>query len=132
MNEVGYQKPPEETQFKPGETGNPNGRPKGRKNLATVIRELEAEDYDWNQVPLKGAEAIEFAETKGTPWRAIVIVALQQALKGSIPAMEWLKRAGYGDKLDIESGGKPIQAPAIISFIQARNVGTQTETTDSN
>ena len=29
--------PPVNTRFKPGESGNPRGRPKGRKNLETVI-----------------------------------------------------------------------------------------------
>jgi len=29
--------PPEDTRFKPGQSGNPKGRPKGRKNLKTVI-----------------------------------------------------------------------------------------------
>ena len=30
--EVGYAKPPAETRFKPGQSGNPRGRPKGAKN----------------------------------------------------------------------------------------------------
>jgi len=37
--EVGYRKPPKHTQFKPGKSGNPRGRPKGTKNLATDLRE---------------------------------------------------------------------------------------------
>ena len=39
--EVGYCKPPRHTQFKPGQSGNPRGRPKGTKNLKTdLIEEL--------------------------------------------------------------------------------------------
>lgn len=38
-SEVGYKKPPEATRFKPGESGNPKGRPKGAKNFATAIEE---------------------------------------------------------------------------------------------
>jgi hypothetical protein len=30
-NEVGYKKPPKHTQFQPGKSGNPKGRPKGAK-----------------------------------------------------------------------------------------------------
>jgi hypothetical protein len=36
---VGYGKPPESTRFKPGQSGNPKGRPKGSKNLTTLFSE---------------------------------------------------------------------------------------------
>ena len=35
--EVGYGKPPKYTRFKPGQSGNPRGRPKGTKNLKTDL-----------------------------------------------------------------------------------------------
>jgi len=40
----------EATRFKPGESGNPNGRPKGKKNLKTVLVELlssQDPDGEW-------------------------------------------------------------------------------------
>ena len=37
--DVGYGKPPKHTRFKPGQSGNPNGRPKGTKNLKTDLSE---------------------------------------------------------------------------------------------
>jgi hypothetical protein len=41
--EVGFGKPPRSTQFKPGQSGNPAGRPRGAKNFATAIeQELDA------------------------------------------------------------------------------------------
>ena len=36
---VGYKRPPRATQFKPGQSGNPKGRPKGSKNFATAIQQ---------------------------------------------------------------------------------------------
>lgn len=39
-DDVGYQKPPRAHRFKPGESGNPRGRPKGAKNEATLLFEL--------------------------------------------------------------------------------------------
>jgi hypothetical protein len=41
--EVGFGKPQKSTQFSKGKSGNPNGRPKGSKNLATVFREIAQE-----------------------------------------------------------------------------------------
>ena len=37
--EVGYKKPPVKSRFKPGNSGNPKGRPKGSKNLSTILRQ---------------------------------------------------------------------------------------------
>ncbi|MEN0653329.1 MULTISPECIES: DUF5681 domain-containing protein [Hyphobacterium] len=35
--EVGYGKPPRKSQFKPGQSGNPKGRPRGRKSFSTIL-----------------------------------------------------------------------------------------------
>jgi hypothetical protein len=35
---VGYGRPPSHTQFKPGQSGNPKGRPKSSRNLRTIIK----------------------------------------------------------------------------------------------
>jgi hypothetical protein len=41
VGKVGPGSPPLHTRFKPGQSGNPNGRPKGSKNFATMLdREL--------------------------------------------------------------------------------------------
>ncbi len=42
--EVGYAKPPNETRFKPGQSGNPHGRPKGRKNKKPALNEERLKD----------------------------------------------------------------------------------------
>jgi GMP synthase PP-ATPase subunit len=47
-NDVGYGKPPKKNQFKPGQSGNKKGRPKGTKNLKTDLQEELAE-----KIPIK-------------------------------------------------------------------------------
>jgi hypothetical protein len=42
--DVGYGKPPKNAQFKPGQTGNPGGRPKGSRNANTVLRNFVLEE----------------------------------------------------------------------------------------
>src|SRR6516162_9947817 len=38
--EVGYGRPPKENQFKKGQSGNPNGRPRGSRNLRSQAVEV--------------------------------------------------------------------------------------------
>jgi hypothetical protein len=38
--DVGYGRPPREHRFKEGQSGNPKGRPKGRKNEDTILHEI--------------------------------------------------------------------------------------------
>jgi hypothetical protein len=42
-NEVGYGNPPGHTRFVKGQSGNPNGRPKGSQNLSTILDKVGRE-----------------------------------------------------------------------------------------
>jgi hypothetical protein len=46
---VGYGKPPSHSRFQPGASGNPNGRPKGSLNLATVLQNALREKVTINE-----------------------------------------------------------------------------------
>ena len=37
---VGYKQPPRDTQFKPGKSGNPKGRPRASKNMKSVLKKV--------------------------------------------------------------------------------------------
>src|SRR5215472_9169066 len=37
---VGYGRPPVHTRFKPGQSGNPRGRPKGHRNAKTIVAKV--------------------------------------------------------------------------------------------
>lgn len=41
--ETGYRKPPKHTRFQKGVSGNPKGRPKGAKSIATILNEMSRE-----------------------------------------------------------------------------------------
>lgn len=38
--EVGYKKPPKHTQFQPGQSGNPAGRPPRSRNMKLLVQEI--------------------------------------------------------------------------------------------
>ena len=78
---VGYRNPPESTRFKPGQSGNPDGRPKGVKNFETDLQEM-----------LRAK--VEIKNANGTRTMTTVQAALQtlaeQAVAGDSRAMQQL------------------------------------------
>jgi hypothetical protein len=81
---VGFKKPPQHTQFQPGRSGNPNGRPKKTDLLADVLRkELNArivvvKDGKRLRVPMQ---------------QAIIKQVLNMAAKGDSKAFDNLLKA---------------------------------------
>lgn len=47
--EIGYAKPPVHSRFRKGQSGNPQGRPKGRLNIATVLEKILREKVVINE-----------------------------------------------------------------------------------
>ncbi len=47
--DVGYGKPPRSTRFRKGRSGNPRGRPRGSRNLTTLLDEALAEPVIVNE-----------------------------------------------------------------------------------
>src|SRR4051812_6036920 len=88
--EVGFSKPPKRSQFKPGESGNPRGRPKGRKGLSAL---LQAE----LQTPIK--VTTEDGKTKRmTKLQAIVKRLVNALLKGDPKALALFARLTNPDE----------------------------------
>ena len=95
--EVGFGKPPKETQFKPGQSGNPDGRPKGSRNLATDLRE----ELDEEIVVTERGTSLTL-----TKRRALIKTLMMKGLKGEIRAAEGLVRLALAlDEADAARGG---------------------------
>ena len=93
---VGYKKPPVHTRFKPGESGNLGGRPKGSKNLRTDLLEELAE----TKRILEGGR-----ERRISKQRALIKTQVARAIKGNDRAAAkvldlYLKVFGIEDAVD--------------------------------
>ena len=75
--DVGYAKPPTQTQFKPGESGNPKGRPKGIRNLNTDLEE---------ELSLKILVTEGGTQKETTKQRAMLKSLFAKALNGDVRA----------------------------------------------
>ncbi|MFK4538452.1 DUF5681 domain-containing protein [Bradyrhizobium ottawaense] len=91
---VGYGRPPREHQFKPGHSGNKNGRPKGSKNEATIINELLNRKIDIRE----NGRARKISVHEG-----ILLKFAEDALKGNPRSAAFL----LNRKLLVESSEQP-------------------------
>lgn len=81
--EVGYCRPPHEHRFKPGQSGNPKGRKRGSRNIATIVAEVLAK-----RIRTK----IDGEPQRILPTEALVHVVLRKALGGDRHAWETVFR----------------------------------------
>jgi hypothetical protein len=79
--DVGYKKPPKSTQFQPGQSGNPAGRPKGVKNLTTDLEEELSEKI----LVSEGGQ-----QQQTTKQRAMIKSLFAKAMKGDVRASDVL------------------------------------------
>ena len=99
-------RPPAATQFKPGRSGNPSGRPKGSRNLSTVLR-LEL---------AKRVTVTENGRTRQPTKLELVVQRLaHDSIKGQPKSLELLlKLAATIEALDTNAAGPtglPIEKP---------------------
>lgn len=87
--------------FKKGQSGNPKGRPKGVKNLSTVVQQILADEELVDKI----------VKTKPSYWKdlpapnaanAIAVAMTIAAMQGDIRAADWVRKTGFGDKLTHE------------------------------
>jgi len=79
--EIGRGKPPRSSRFKPGQSGNPGGRKKGRLNVSTVLRAVLESDIDVTESGRRRTVAV---------LEAIILRQVQDALRGQPRAIDSL------------------------------------------
>ncbi len=92
---VGYAKPPKATRFKPGQSGNPKGRPRAAKGLSTLVRQNLLE-----KVLVRTATG----EKRISRIEAVLHKTVEQAMKGNPRALAELLKL-YGNAVPDEKAG---------------------------
>lgn len=85
--------------WKPGQSGNLMGKPKGTKHISSWIRELLNDEDFKGTIYSKGA----IIEYHGAPIRAIVQAQIQLAMDGNQKAFELLAKYGFSMNLEINN-----------------------------
>ncbi|MDB5440799.1 MAG: hypothetical protein JWM33_3226 [Caulobacteraceae bacterium] len=109
--EVGYGRPPETTRFPPGRSGNPKGRPRGRKNLNTMYREV---------LETKVAANIDGRARQVTALHAITLKRAHKAMQGDNHAADFLLNMAAMIEAQAEAAGEHRELPARDQQILAR------------
>lgn len=77
---------------------NRGGRPKGVKNLSTVVQQILADENLIDKVVKNKPSYWEDLPNKNAA-NAIVVAMVIKAMSGDKNSAEWLRKAGFGDKL---------------------------------
>jgi hypothetical protein len=80
---------------KPGEVRNPNGKPKGTKDLSTHIKNLLTDP----ELVLEYKKGKHKKKLEGMPVKALIKVAIIKAMEGDPRFLEWLAKYGFGSKI---------------------------------
>lgn len=92
---VGYRRPPKDSQFQKGKSGNPKGRPKGSKNFLTLLSKELDQKVTVNENGRKKTITRQHAIVK-----RLVAGALSGDPKATLTLLDVLKRTG-----SMEAGG---------------------------
>ena len=119
--QVGYGRPPTHARFKPGESGNPNGRPAGRPNAKTTVARVINE-----KVAVREGQ-----KTRNmTKLEALVQAHAMKAMKGdarsaSIVIGLVIRMGLLGEQEDETLAALPQEDAAIVNDFLRRSAGSE-------
>lgn len=106
--------------FKPGydKRRENNGRPKGIKSWSTVVQEILTDEKLFQKIMESGTNVPPWVKDLPTKNGATAIaVAMQiRAMSGDKQAADWLRRTGWGDKLDMTILNRPLTAVPVVEI----------------
>jgi hypothetical protein len=122
---VGYKKPPKAHQFRPGESGNPSGRPKGVRNFKSDLRDELAEMTSF----CEGGHEVSISKQRAVIKR-LVAAAIEGDARSIATLMAFCARA-FGNDTD-EQEQPPEDHDIVHAFAQrpTQHRGKTTATTD--
>jgi hypothetical protein len=117
--EVGYGRPPVHGRFKPGQSGNPKGRPKRKRNLRTEIRE----ELD-KPIALREGDRTRMV----TKQNAIIAMLINATMKGDQKAcnslLSIMRAVGLADEAPETNPNEPLtanHAEIIAAFVKRKS-----------
>jgi hypothetical protein len=118
---VGYKQPPTHLQFQPGQSGNPNGRPKGTRNFKSDLRDELSETISFRE----GNREVSISKQRALIKR-LVASAIEGDARSIATLMSFCARA-FGEDNDDQQ-----QAPEDREIVQAfKRRGKSAATTNS-
>ena len=102
---VGYKRPPTATQFKPGQSGNPNGRPKAATSSAVFLKKALARSVQHTENGII---------KKVSRDEAIFLSLTAKAVKGDLKAIELV--AGMKERFKLNQDVSPL-TNIVVTFV---------------
>ena len=111
---AGYGQPPAATRFKPGQSGNPGGRPRGASLATTIQALLSSPAVEHEQLNSKDATRLKAMYPSITVAELITLVMAKKAATGHIQAADWIARHGFGNRAILAID--PLESTSLASM----------------